>query len=300
MLHVVLGDGEMSRRELSSTLEDLLEKAGDEDFWFLVQAKAEPTATDKAMMEWITERGVYFETISDDHKSADGIYGNSQNKHTAKRLAPKVASLLEATEEDAALFALFVDNNDEVEADAWLMDVATSVADKGVKVFAMNDGLAELGFDEEGEEGEEGEAEEAAPEPPPAPTKKAAAKKAPAKAPPKDEDEPEAEAGEDIDIANDELTRDFLEGLTLPRIKEIAEARGIVLPPRTRATTYIAALLGEDEEEPQEAEVEEIGETAEVSGDAAIVGEAMLIVVYNGTVVSRALSVEQALELARM
>ena len=292
MMHVVLGDGEMSRRELSSTLEDLLEKAGDEDFWFLVQAKPEPTATDKAMMEWIAERGVYFEAIGDDMKSADKIYKDAQEKHEVKRLAPKVLSLMEekpAENEGAALYALFVNNDDEVDEDRWLMDVATTVADAKFVVYAMNDGLAELGFDDE-------EAEE---EPEPAPAKKSVAKKAAAKPRSDDDEEGESDgtstATGDLDVA---LSRDALEELTLPQLKEIAAARGIDLPPRTRAQTYISKLLGEDEGEPV-AEIEEV-EVPERDDeeDIAFEAEAMVVVIFNGTIMARTMSVDEARNIA--
>jgi hypothetical protein len=300
MMHVVLGDGEMSRRELSSTLEDLLEKAGDEDFWFLVQAKSEPTATDKAMMEWIAERGVYFESIGDDPKTADPIYKDAQDKHTVKRLAPKVLSLMQekpAEGEGAALFALFVNNDDEVEEDKWLMDVATTVADAPEKfqVFAMNDGLAELGFDEEGSDEEE--AEEPEPEPEPAPVaKKAAAKKVAAARPPADDDEDEPTG--DVDIASDELTRDALEEMTLPQLKEVAAARGVELPPRTRAQTYISVLLGEGDAE-QAAEIEEVPIPERTDDeDIAFEAEAMVVVIFNGTILARTMPIEEAKAIA--
>src|SRR5262249_36809400 len=148
--------------------------------------------------------------------------------------------------EGAALFALFVNNDEEVEEDRWLFDVATAVADapEGFVVYAMNDGLAELGFDEDGsgeEEGEEPEEEEEE-TPPPAPAKKAAAKKAaakkaaarPAATEPDEEAEEaeEAEEGGDVDLANEEFTREQLDDMTLPQLKEIAAARGLDVPPR--------------------------------------------------------------------
>jgi hypothetical protein len=293
MMHVVLGDGEMSRRELSSTLEDLLEKAGDEDFWFLVQAKAEPTATDKALMEWIAERGIYFESIGDDPKSADPIYKDAQDKHTVKRLAPKVVSLMEEKPgegEGAALFALFINNDEEVEDDKWLMDVATAVADAKFVVYAMNDGLAELGFDDEALEEE----------PEPAPPAKAVAKKAAAKPrPPADEDEEGESDGSstatgDLDVA---LSREALEEKTLPELKEIAAARGIELPPRTRAQTYISVLLGEGDEE-QVAEIEEVEVPERDDEDIAFEAEAMVVVIFNGTIMARTMGIDEARTIA--
>ena len=127
-MHVVLGDGEMTRRELSKTLEDLLEQAGSEDFWFLVQGKPEPTGTDKAMMEWLHERTVWYALITDDKKGMHECYEGAQEVHEVKRLAPKVLSLMQErpTEgEDAALYGLFVNNDADVPEDTWLNDVMT-------------------------------------------------------------------------------------------------------------------------------------------------------------------------------
>ena len=54
-MHVVLGDGEMSRKELTETLKDLWNRAGDEPFWFLVQGKPEPTETDANLLTWLQQ-----------------------------------------------------------------------------------------------------------------------------------------------------------------------------------------------------------------------------------------------------
>ncbi len=295
-MHSVFGDGEMSVRELSKTLEDLLDKAGDQDFWFLVQGKAEPTATDRAMMKWFGDRAVYFEVVTADKKGMDAIYKTAAETYEVKNLAPKVVSLMQerpAEGEEAALYALYVNNNEDVAEDEWLGAVGTAVAEAGYTVYAMNDGLAELGFDEQEEEEEQQEEEEEAPSNV-LPMKKAAAKKAaPAKAPAADEEEEpeEAEAGDEIPAV---LTREYLESLNLDQLKEIAAARGISLQPRTRSVTYINTLLGEGEEEAPAAEVEEVAVLAAATNGA---GPAMLIVVVNGTVISRAISTETALEL---
>lgn len=300
MMHVVLGDGEMTRRELSSTLEDLMETAGDAEFWFLVQAKAEPTATDKALMEWITERGVYFESIGDDPKSADPIYKEAQEKHTVKRLAPKIVTLMQEKPgegEGAALYALFVNNDEEVEDDKWLMDVATAVADEaagGFPVYAMNDGLAELGFDEEVEE-------EPEPEETPAPTKAAAKKVAPRPAATDDEEEVEGtSAGKATGVGTlTTLSREALEELTTPELKALAAERGIEVPSRSRAQTYIAALLGEGEDLPPVVELEpvEIPERDD-DEDIAFEAEAMVVVIFNGTIMARTMSIDEARGIA--
>jgi hypothetical protein len=42
-----------------------------------------------------------------------------------------------------------------------------------------------------------------------------------------------------------EPTREHLEELTLPQLKEVARAMGISLPERTRSTEYIETILGD-------------------------------------------------------
>ena len=312
MMHVVLGDGEMTRRELNKTLEDLLEQAGSEDFWFLVQGKAEPTGTDKAMMEWLHERVVWFAVITDDKKGMADIYEGAQETHEVKRLAPKVLSLMQErpTEgEDAALYGLFVNNDSDVPEDTWLNDVMTLIVDGGYKVFAMNDGLVELGWETSEEEAEE--QEEIPDNVVDHPAKKAAAKKsaaaaaptkkAAAKPPPPADDEEEAE-----EVATTTIpTRDELEELNAEQLRKLGAAKGLEFPPRTRMTTMINALLGENGDETPEAEVEPVelpepeGLEATVSG-VTVTSDALLVVVFNGTVVSRTISVEEAQDLVKL
>lgn len=231
MMHVVLGDGEMTKRELSSTLEDLLESAGDEPFWFLVQAKPEPTATDEALLGWLVEKEIYFEIIGDDLKGADKIYAQAQEKHEVKRLAPKTLSLMQEKPEEgeeANLLALFVSNDSDAEEDRWLNEIVQSVIEAGFTVKALNDGLTEVGLDE----AVEGEAEEA--------------------------EEVEADGGVK------DYTREQLEEMELDEVKAVAAERGITLPPRTRKATYVDHLLGEAEEPPEA----EVTETPSTNGDA--------------------------------
>jgi hypothetical protein len=282
-MHVVLGDGEMPRKELTETLQDLWDKAttSDETFWFLVQAKPEPTATDTALMSWVAKNEIYYETIGDGSE-VDEIYDGAQDKHTAKRLATKIANLMNSKPEEgetADVLALFASDDPEAEEDRWLNETIQVVIDAGYPVLALNDGLVEVDLSE-------------APEPDevPAPAKTAAKKAAaPAKKAAVRAATPEEEAE---DLAAQAMSREALEDMTLDQLKEIASNRGISLPPRTRAGTYIDAILGEAE--PAQGEVE-VGEVAEIQDDTTMVGApAILVVMYNGTVTSKAITVPEA------
>ena len=270
-LHLVAGDGEMSKKELEATLNDLLTQASDADetFWFIVVGKPEPTTTDTNLMNWVHAQELYFEVLSSDTKGLDAMYKGAQQYHEVKKLAAKAASLMQEKPEDgesADMLALFVSDDPEADEDRWLNDIVQAVADEGCQILALNDGLTVVEM-EESEEVEEPE-----PEPAPAPAKKAAAKKVAAK--PATAPAPE----EDTDIATDPLTRDQLESMTLPQLKEVAEVRGVSLPPRSRMQTYVNALLGEGEEEaPPQAEVEavvapEIEEIEEAAMEEVIEG----------------------------
>jgi len=244
-MHVVLGDGEMTRKELTETLQDLW-KADEEagaTFWFLLQGKKDPTATDQALVKWLESNDIYYEVLTDDADSMDGIYSQPQETHVAKQLSRKVVSLLSTKPEEgeeSELLALFFSDDSSAEEDRWLNQVCQDVFDAGIKVRALNDGLLEVDLSEAAA------AEEAEPEQDAkvVPIKKAVAKKGGA-APRRDTPVSEEEEVPD-DPAAVIYTREALEEMELPALKEIAKAKGIEFPPRTRMTTYIDAILGED------------------------------------------------------
>jgi len=251
-MHVVLGDGEMTRKELTETMADLWkadEEAGS-TFWFLLQGKSEPTATDKALVKWIEASDIYYEVITDDAEAMDATYSSPQETHVAKKLSQKVLSLLDSKPEDgeeAELLALFFSDDNSAEEDRWLNQVCQDVFDAGIKVRALNDGLLEVDLSEVAEAAEaEPEQEDAKVLPIKSAAKKAVAKKGGA-APRRDTPVSEEDDVPDASSADGKsYTRDELEEMELPALKEIAKAKGIEFPSRTRMTTYIDAILGED------------------------------------------------------
>lgn len=308
-MHVVLGDGEMPVQELTAHLQDLWDKdnAADQDFWFLVQAKAEPTVTDEALMAWLNSNNIYYQTIGDGSDVSD-IYANSQEKYSVKRLAEKIVNLMKTTPvegEDAQMLALFVSPDPDADEDRWVNDVVQQVCDAGFKVFALNDGMVEIDMESQAEASGPEEEEEtvAEPEEAPAPAKKTAASK-------------RAAAPVEAEEATPVLTREDLEGRPPSEIKEIALKAGITLPPRTRMPTYIDAILKAQDEvlggvaDEIEVTPEDVTEAVTTSIGSSMTGSititsgqmespSMLIVVFNGTVVSRSITPEQALELIR-
>lgn len=258
-MHVVLGDGEMTRKELNESLNDLWERAGDEQFWFVVQGKPEPTETDKTLVSWMEKNDIWFEVITDDEDSLADIYGQAQETHVAKKLGLKVVNLLKSRPEDgesADILALFTSDDPTAEEDRWLNRIIQQAADADFKTYGLNDGLVEVDVEatENGEE--EGEAEE-----PPKPVKKAVAKKAVAKKAAAPAPEPEPQQAE--------WTREDLEEKNLDELKVIANEMGIDLPPRTRMTTYIDHILGEASEGPA-VEVTPLSSNGDVDIDAVV------------------------------
>lgn len=234
MMHVLLGDGEMTKRELVETLKDLwnTDQENDDNFWFLVQGKSDPTTTDKNMLAWFDDNQVYFEIVTDDPDSVAANYSGAQETHTAKRLSQTVLKLMEEKpegDEKAEVLALFVDPNDgEAEGDRWLNQVIQDAFDNSYVVRAFNDGLVEIDMSAAPEE---------APEEPAAPAKKSAAKKAAAPA-------KKAAAKADAKPKDEGYTREQLEDMPPAQVKEIAAEMGISLPPRTHTATYIDNILG--------------------------------------------------------
>ena len=257
-LHVVLGDGEMSNKELVATLEDLWEQEGDGNFWFLLQGKSDPTTTDQALTAWLAKNDLFYAVLTDDKASLHKSYETRAQLFEAKNLSKKIISLIESEPEDGELvdiLALFTSDDPEAEEDRWLNDVMGEIAESGHQIRALNDGLTVLDFEKEPEEEIEEEEDVL--------SKKAPAKKAPSKAAAKPKPAPipelDAESGEEEEDEDVEITREYLETQDLTELKALAKTLGIELPLRTRATTYIDAILGEDDT--PEAEIEDVAPT---------------------------------------
>ena len=294
MLYCVLGAGEMPAKELNATLTDLKKRceADDVQFWFAVHAKAEPTTTDKTMLAWLHKHDTWYEVITDDADAVDSMYSESQKTHLAKRMAPAIVKLMQEGPEEgeeAQLLALFASDDYSSPDDTWLNDVGRAVQDAGFIVKALNDGLIEMDFSDVTPP--EAEVEEEAV---PTKTKKAAA------ASPIEEEEEVAAVPE---LGRQLYTRDELEEMSLDQLKEIAAKRGIELAPRTRIQTYINTILGEgaevevEEITPDDEAVEEEYGAPTLVEDLDVMSPAMLIVVYNGSVVARSITSEHALTL---
>jgi hypothetical protein len=230
-MYVVAGQGEMPAADLKATLDEQENTAVQEDrtFWLLVQASAEPTATDRALMSWITAHETYFETYGPDAAKPDPIYAGSQEKHVVKGITAKILQLLEEKPEngeDARLFALYANEDVGAPEDAELDQLVAAVLGAGYPVFAFNDGMGELTLNDDS--GDDGAAEET---------------------------EETEETAEEVEVEAEEWTREALEALSGDDVRVIAAELGIVLPPRTRTATYITAILDRDKEE-ETAEVE--------------------------------------------
>jgi hypothetical protein len=274
-MYIVLGDGEMTKKELTETLQELWDNSGDQPYWFIIQGKSEPSDTDKALVTWLDKNEVYYEVLTDDADAMDDIYGNAQETHVAKRLAQKVVNLFNSKPEEgettAHILALYTSDDPAAEEDRWLNGVVQAASDAGFKSFVLNDGMVEVDFSEpEGDEDEEvaevaEAAEEAEDVPTPKPSKQAA-KKAPAA-------KPKAKASH---------TREELEELSLSELKEIAAAQDIELPPRTRIPTYIDHILGEAKGEAPAAEIDTPPITTTTSGNTTSSNTNATITSING------------------
>jgi len=273
-MNLVLGAGEMPVKALTASLQDLWDKAREtnDNFWFVVQAKAEPTATDKALVAWLVKNDVWYSLVSDG-TDYDPMYDEeSQEVTPVKRLAPGVVKMMQEGPEEgetAQLLALFVSDDFSAEEDRWLNDVGAAVQEAGYVVRALNDGLVVVDMTDDGEDHA-------------------------------DEDEIEDEA-ESQSLAEklDEMNREEL----------IAYAQGldITFPPRTRINTMIATILTADAgasgaEEPLEDETgpEEPSILASVSNlppvtqAAGLSAPAMLIIISGGLVTARVITAETA------
>lgn len=238
-MYVAAGSGEMPKEDLKATLDDLEATAVQEErtFWMLVQASAEPTSTDRSLMAWVKEHETYFETYGPDAAKADDIYKGTQEKHAVKGIVKKIVDLMNEKPEDgedACLLALFASDDPAAPEDAELYEIVEAVLSAGFPVYAFNDGMGEIGLNED-----------AIPEP------EDPEEIVPPDSTPETEEIPEVPTSE-------EWTQAQLEGLDGEEVRAIAAGFGITLKPRTRTATYIDAILNRNQvEEPAEVEVEE-------------------------------------------
>jgi hypothetical protein len=289
-LYIVVGDGEMSQKELAAQLTDLWDEAEHqgEGFWFILQAQAEPNETQQNLIAWLVKSDIYFEIFSDT-ETDNPVYEAAQRTHVAKKLPEKVVSLLRKSPEDdekAAVLALFVNPKNDVTEDDATMLILEQVIDAEFPAFSLNGALTEARKLTEinlGGAEEEEEAEEPAPA---AEVSKRPSRKVPANA--------------------KTYGREDLEDLTIDELRAIAKARGLDITSRSKAP-IVDAILGENPEEPRKAAeaVREVEAEIEIPGGwtkqakSVEAGEdgALLIIIFKGMVNVRAITPEQALEL---
>lgn len=263
-MHLVLGEGEMPKKELTATLNDLREKAQGEvaeeaEFWLIVQGKDEPTATDKALMAWIKTNEIYFEVLSTiPEEDLDSIYEGHQAFHKGAKLPTKAVNLLKANSEendDVSVLALAVNVEEEVDEDTPLLDVIQAVIDAGFDAYGLNDSMTKL--DLSGDDGDE-EADDGEEEAAPARAKKGVASKAaPKKAAAKAKSSPKA------------YTEEELDELTDAEVRAIGQSLGITARGKSSWISKILKAQGSGEESEEESDEGEEEEEQNVSPRSA-------------------------------
>jgi outer membrane biosynthesis protein TonB len=266
-LHVVLGDGSINKRELAHQLDDLWSKAeaDGENFWFILEGKANPTEADRDLVAWLDTNGIYYEVfVTDSSVSMASLYTDpefaleeqdiSYSEAVCKVLRTK-PELLEdedgnetATLESADILALWVNPDDDAKEDALLIEAASDAMSLGYRVFSLNGSMVEVELPAEHEH----PAPEPEPEPEPAPEpeesnvvpmekkKRSRSKKA--------EPEPEPDIVVE-DTPEMPYTRAELEGLTDAELKAMVKGQGYTVGTREENIDRILGVLGEQEVE---------------------------------------------------
>lgn len=240
-MHVVLGEGSITKKELEHQINELWEAATatDADFWFLLEAKETPTEADKALVKFLSTSAIHHQVLIPEGVTPDDLYDSAAERHDtegdwAESVVEAMQSLPEG-EEGADLLALFVDPANEVPEDAELIGVIEAAINAGIEVFGLNDSMEPVTFDAD-------EPEEP-PVPPPTPAK--ASKTASKKAAPQPAAEPEDDT---TPAAPVEYTRVELEGMTPPEVKAIASGMG--LSAKNKAGQIDLILAGQEQGPP--------------------------------------------------
>lgn len=144
-LYAIAGDGTGNKTEVLKSLSDLRDKAEQDDaeFWFVIQTKEAPNPTDKAIMDWMRDKEIWFECIGEENET----YAGAQIYHDVKNVNQKIIGMLNKAREDgeeATLLALFVDPDQDVEDDGTLLTLVEKVSDEGFPILLLNGQLAEV------------------------------------------------------------------------------------------------------------------------------------------------------------
>lgn len=285
MLYAIAGGGEAPATEINKALTDLKNRAtkDDGDFWFVLEARDQPSKTDDTILKWLAKNETYFETYS----RTDAAYEGAQESHHSD---DPYGSMLERVmevrpDEDSMVLALLPP--EEAEDDEELMSLIEGANQAEIEVRQLNGAMATLTL---------GDAEaEPEPEPAPAPTKKAAAKKAVAPAPAKRASKRAAAASappaEEEEVPEGVYTQEELTKLGVPELTGIAKGQGIDTKGLGKRD-LITAILGSTRV--QEAEEAEATATAAVgNAEAPDDGTVLVLVVTKGAVVQRLLTMEE-------
>ena len=224
-LYVVVGDGTLPKKELTSALDTLKDQAieADEQFWVALVGKEKATASDKLIVKWLEENDVFWAVVGvGDVTNCDAVYADAQVMEEGSTLQEAVGiaiGMKEDDDKDASLLVLMVAPEGEDPADDPVLDAVAEEVEEGVQAFLVNGGMIPLEFDDEEEEDEAPEAE-------------------PEEVEEEAEDEAEAEADEPQAFTDEEIA-----ALSLKELKALASSQGITITGRTKAD-YVAALTG--------------------------------------------------------
>lgn len=239
-LHIIVGDGEMPKAEVKHQLDDLFDRAEkeDTDFWFLIEAKPCPTATDLAVLDYLhtaADPAVHYQLVARDPGGYDAAaYPHSQGVWSPTRgsyeqyVIDTAKSLTSESAEAISVLALFVNVEQDDDADNQLVDFLMAATDAGLPTFALNDSMEAIVLKEEDE-----------PEEPVAPPVAEKPKRNSKKKDPEPEPETLADSVVDVEVWD----RVYLEGLRVTELRPIAAGMGIDTSGADKPT-LVDAILG--------------------------------------------------------
>ena len=127
-LYVVVGDGTLPKKELTSALDTLKNQAieADEQFWVALVGKEKATAADKTIVSWLTENDVFWAVVGvGDVNNCDAVYADAQAMEEGATLQEAVGiavGMKEDDDKDVSLLVLMVAPDGEDPADDPVLD----------------------------------------------------------------------------------------------------------------------------------------------------------------------------------
>jgi hypothetical protein len=144
MLYTLVGNGDANKKEVLATIESLASSVhGYDDFWMVLCAESQPSKTVTAIVQYLTDMGVYFEIIAESSDMIPAIYDAAQQIHVTNDLLKKIVVVSKKRVQPDEKSAILV-MDDNLDENKFLMDVIFTATDADIPVYELGGQMVQI------------------------------------------------------------------------------------------------------------------------------------------------------------